>query len=58
MVERTGPKARTMATKLMPEMATDPTPWNSAWKAISPQGACASRVGSRPDPASSANSGT
>ena len=42
----------------MPEITTEPTPWNSAWKAISPHGACASRVGSSPLPASSANAGT
>ena len=30
MVDFTGPKARTICTKLMPEITTEPTPWNSA----------------------------
>ena len=30
MVDLTGPKARTICTKVMPEITTEPTPWNSA----------------------------
>lgn len=44
MVERTGPKLRIICVKVMPEMTTEPTPWNKAWNTTVPAGTAPRRV--------------
>ena len=54
MVERTGPKYWIIRVKVMPEITTEPTPWNSIWKANLAQGAVPRWLVTQPSAASSA----
>jgi len=54
MVERTGPKCRTIWVKVMPEITTEPMPWKPAWNSSSCQGASAKRLTTTPVAANSA----
>jgi hypothetical protein len=58
IVERTGPNARIIVAKVMPETTTEPTPCHRARKAISPSGAVAMRVSIHPAAPSAIQAGS
>ena len=45
MVERTGPKCWIIRVKVMPEITTEPIPWNAIWNTTWPSGAVRNRPG-------------
>ena len=58
MVERTGPKARIISVKLIPEITTEPTPWNAACHSTSVHGAVHKWVDNTPNAHNNIYAGT